>query len=241
MDSLPCTILIPCAGASARFSSRISMPKALLQFSYKGKYGTMLDHIVPKFESLHAHTTIICRDSQADFFNSVPYRIQTLNHTIGQADTVRQGAPNLPGLDFLVINCDNAIDSNELESFVYTCRDKDVNVGAMVLKATSERYGYVDDYPYFIAGAEKAPISAYALAGAFYFRNASVVRSAYAQAVPDYKGYGREGYESELYLSQLFRYMPAPKLAYLISKDNLHEWGTPEQLEADESVRVSWP
>lgn len=234
MDSLPCTILIPCAGSSARFSSKTAMPKALLRFHYKGRFGTMLSHIAPSFKSAQNFVAIVCRNSQSGFFDEIPYRLVSIARTIGQADTVRQGAFRVM-TDLLVINCDNVIDADKLEEFVVFCRGAQAKVGAVVFKASSERYGYVDDFPYFINGAEKSPISDYALAGAFYFQNSQMLSDAFSAAA---RSLG--DYEGELYLSHLFRYLPAPKAAYLIEKHQLHEWGTPEQLEVDPTVLIDW-
>lgn len=212
------------------------MPKPLLKFLYKEKFGMMLEHVIPTFSTISTNVVVGYRAMQSGFFHhELPgYSQVQLHRTIGQADTVRQMAETVDG-DLLVINSDNAFEPNVLEHFVMRCRDEKANVGAVVFEADSERYGYVDDYPFFIGGAEKAPISPYALAGAFYFKHNAIISAAHRQAMLNLAPF-----EGELYLSHLFMYMPSPKLAHLIDYASVHEWGTPELLEKDPTVLVNW-
>jgi NDP-sugar pyrophosphorylase family protein len=150
-------------------------------------------------------------------------------NTDGQAHTVYQAIDNLShAQEIVVINCDNAFDTN-LDDFVEQCRDHEVMAGAIVFRSNGERkYGYVDmpdtGSPFFYRGVEKDPISPWALAGAFYFRNSAIFKDAF------------ESGPSTQYISGLFERIPIAKMAYVIRRYELHEWGTPEDIIADHTV-----
>lgn len=232
MDSLPCTLIIPACGDSVRFQHKTMLPKGAIKFKWRGEVKSMVQHIVPK--GWNGSVVLGCkREDAAKFPYAKNMQICPMLPTAGQAQTVRMMALVLlraytPATDLLVVNSDNAFDEGVLENFLEHCRALDAAVGAMVFGPTEnfERYGYVDGWPRFTYGAEKKAISKFALAGAFYFKSAGLI---VAHSDP-----------RAAYLSEWFIRMPAEKVSYCIRKEALHEWGTAELLEADESVTVDW-
>lgn len=230
MDSLPCTLIIPAAGDSVRFRDKTSVPKGLVRFGWKGRVATMIEHIVPR--RWNGKVVVACKiaDMQ-EFRRRLPNSMSVLGitPTSGQSETVINVAAYSAGTDILVVNSDNAFEEGVLEDFVDTCRANEAMCGAVTFRpapnADPYRYGYVDDHPYFKVGAEKVPISRYAVAGAFYFQSWKVI--------------SRFVGGSQHYISEWFIDIPKPKLSYEIHPSKLFEWGTWETLE--ESVgSVMW-
>jgi hypothetical protein len=232
MDSLPCTLIIPAAGDSVRFQDRTTVPKGIIRFAWRGRYSTMIGHIVPY--GWDGRVMVGVKNADVDFFTErLPrsYQIIGMEPTTGQAETVRNMALDIPACDseddVLIVNSDNGFDPGVLENFMRYCRDEEACCGALVFNPNGnlERYGYVDGCPNFTHGAEKSPISKYALAGAFYFRSPGIII--------------RHGVSLSGYISDWFLDMPKPKRSFLIPAHALHEWGTSELLEKD-ADRVDW-
>lgn len=225
-------LLIPAAGESRRFAEQgYEGPKGLLKVHWNGETLTMLEHIVNSID-MRMPTVIGCRPPDyVAFVQTLPRcEVQAIRDSTGQADTVAQMAAELEHSDeMLVINSDNVFDQQAALHLVAQSRRTNAIVGALVFLADHERYGFVDGYPFFNAGAEKVPISKYALAGAFYFRSAREVLAAWDK-------FKKHSSDAERYLSGMFQHFDGPKVSVLIDKDLLHEWGTPESLSADQTV-----
>jgi dTDP-glucose pyrophosphorylase len=228
---MSCTLLIPAAGESSRFRAQYGgVPKGLIRFGWRTGEKTMIEHCVPR--GWEGNVVVMCREQDADLFAAeLPstWFLQSVPHTTGQADTVQQAWVPADH-EVLVVNCDNGFE-NGMGMFLTACRRFKASAGAVVMPGRgNRRYGYVDDYPLFRRAVEKSAISNYALAGAFYFQNIETIKDAYALLIAEGAGAG------ERYLSALFERITGPKVAYHISKNELHEWGTPELLHADHSV-----
>lgn len=232
MDRMSCTLLIPAAGASQRFQARTPLPKGVLTLHWNGVAKAMIDHIVPMNWEGAVHVGV--RNADAAIFRerirNEQAHIQPMHPTSGQAETVRNLAlMSSEEDDVMVVNSDNAFRPGVLMNFLDYCRHMELHLGVLVFKPTGnlERYGYVDRHPSFTCGVEKSPISQYALAGAFYFSSPSMIIR--------YAGIRTH------YVSEWFIDVPKPKMSYLIPQHELHEWGTPEALEADvEVTRIEW-
>lgn len=233
------TTLVLAAGESERFArAGITKPKGLLRMVWSKREACMLEHSA----QLYAETPtriVIKTDKLSQFFNGiVTFRVNLfcITETRGQADSAQQGVESLEG-PIVVVNCDNGF-SLSLDTFARNCIDKGVLAGALVFPSNRElRYGYVDDMPFFDFGAEKAAISNWALAGAFYFKDRHVLREAYKCDLAALKARGVSN--AEIYLSHLFKWIPGQKLAVPIARSVLHEWGTPMELAADKTVEVT--
>lgn len=229
MDDMPYTLVIPAGGDSARFAARgYKGPKGLLKFEWKEKYATMLEHVVSD-----KRCSVIARQEWASvFFRVLPenFNVVAVPGTEGQAHTVYQGVYqgvyySPIATDFVVMNCDNAFDE-PLDIFVAKCREQEAVCGAVVFESKRElKYGYVSDAPFFIRGAEKNPISPFALAGAFYFKSRDVFLT----------GFKRVGRTPE-YISEMFAAIVGTKYAHVIPRTSLHEWGTPDDILTDSTV-----
>jgi NDP-sugar pyrophosphorylase family protein len=197
----------------------------------------MIEHCVPLSWNGDVFIGVKQEDSSI-FFERLPEKLTVvpMPPTQGQAETIWRMLNAISqyytSTDFLIINSDNAFDDPCLETFVSDCRKREACFGALTFMPTEnkERYGYVDAHPIFTFGAEKDPISAHALAGAFYLRSFKVLQSAAKKA----------GKHKAAYLSDLFQFIDGKKVSIHIPKMALHEWGTPETLEADPGVSVDW-
>lgn len=225
------TVLIPAAGKSERFKNvGISKPKGLLQMEWRDRTATMIEHVMPRNNS---PVRIGCRaEDHTHFERSLAHirkELWPIVATHGQSHTCAQMSKGIDG-PVLVINSDNGFDC-DLDEFFSECVRTDANAGAVVFISNGERkYGYVNEIPWFTFALEKAPISTYALAGAFYFKSAMVLQLAHSLTFKNNL--------SEQYLSEIFKVIPHGKLAYRIPRSELHEWGTPIDLLADASVKV---
>jgi len=224
MGSVSCTLVIPAAGDSIRFRHKTPVPKGIIKFSWNGDKKTMIEHIIPSDWEGPVIVATKWEDETA-FKRALSDRILVIGMapTSGQAETILNASYFVHGMgDVLVVNSDNAFREGVLTTFLDTCRANDCNVGALTFKPDTDftRYGYVDGHPKFYTGAEKVPISAYALAGAFYFRSAAFIAK-HAEL------------RTASYVSEWFTHMPQPKLSVEISREDLHEWGTAESLEKD--------
>lgn len=232
MDDLQCTLVIPAAGQSTRFRP---LNKILLKFMRGGKYGTMLEHAVPP--EWRGPVRVAVRQCDLTSMPAFVDHLMVPRHptfiaisdTRGQAHTVVQAVDNVMD-DILVINSDNGFDGDVTE-WVRLFRQQGAQAGAVVFNSSEKRYGYVNTWPYFTHCAEKHPISMFALAGAFYFKDRETLVDAYLQAELN-------NFRGELYLSDLYRYIAGKKVAHLIPRAHLHEWGTPEAFEADTGEKI---
>lgn len=235
MDRMPCSILIPAAGDSVRFKEKTPLPKGLIRFKWRGVRKTMIEHCVPS--AIYGSVFVGCKKRELPQFRTrLPgfYHFVPMDPTSGQAETVLRMALHMQNFqtDLLIINSDNAFNYPTLENFVHTCRIEEVTLGALTFcpKSNKNRYGYVDSHPHFTHGREKLPISLHALAGAFYVSSTDTLIDAARTAHDEAAGY----------LSEMFIFITGKKLSVEITEFSLHEWGTPETLEADETVTIDW-
>lgn len=193
----------------------------------------MLSHAMPSLtqmmNGLFTSSVVACQTKHETLFRKAldmpesteppvgSLRLFTIEDSVSQADTVYRATRDIQ-TDILVVNCDNGFKGSVLYDFVIACRAVSADIGAVVFPSMSERYGYVDDAPFFDKGAEKIAISKWALAGAFYYRSPDVIFKP-----PSGKNY----------LSELFGAARPVKLAYRIQCDQFSEWGTPQKLFSD--------
>lgn len=241
-DTTHCSLLIPAAGDSKRFSDAgVHKPKGLIRSKWRlnqvtVRNGTMIEHVVPI--GWNGPVRVACKLDCFDIFkNELPkdYDVFPIASSLGQADTVVQACKDLRN-DILVVNSDNGF-SHDLNLFIDHCRESKASCGAVVFRSNKEpRYGYINSFPFFEYGIEKNPISSWALAGAFYFKNAATLTKAALLILSD-----PLIRQQEIYLSDLFYYVKGLKIAYAIPRDELYEWGTPVQLMKDKSLDVDLP
>jgi len=237
-------LLIPAAGESRRFAEAgYQKPKGLLKMGWRGKRRTMIEHVVESVSDSLA-PLIGCRPQDWEAFAAAlpaDYVVIPVGASMGQADTVARlaCAPHIGAYDqLLVVNSDNAfaVKEHRLTTFAHNWyANSKASAGAVVFDANEYRFGYIDAYPDFNFGIEKKPISRYALAGAFFFRSARILLDAWAEWRRDSKP------DDEPYLSGLFKYIEGPKLASMIDRNQLHEWGTPQAIAEDKTVTFIEP
>lgn len=234
-----CSLLIPAAGDSKRFSDvGIHKPKGLIRSVWtidklgETREGTMIQHVVPL--NWIGKIRVACKLEYKDVFTEAlpkDWDIFPIISSRGQADTVWQACQDLPG-DILIINSDNGF-SHDLCQFVNQCRVNKASCGAVVFTSKNNRYGFINNFPLFEFGVEKIPISKYALAGAFYFKSARTIMDASIITLNDLMLRN-----AEIYLSDLFLSIDGLKMGYLIPQDELFEWGAPAQMLKDKSLKI---
>lgn len=229
-------LIIPACGKSQRFKDKgVMKPKGLIYFGL-GKDGhsvgkTMIEHAIPT--GYEDRTFVIVEDPMFSTFRTALPRhigVHSIPHSTDQlmtlVKTCRMFAPDEVG-GILVINCDNKFSDEKIAELVNIKE----NVGAIVFETDpNPAFGYVNDFPLFSHGAEKQPISRYAIGGAFYFSNTQMVIEAHQDLLASqHFDTSRAG---GLYISHLFEFMHGPKRAILEDRKNIFDFGTPELLSS---------
>lgn len=158
--------------------------------------------------------------------------------TQGQADTMLQALRAIPQEgELLVVNCDNGFAPGVLNRLVHEGRHYH-SVAAITMQVSGEhRWSWVDGHPRFHSAAEKRMISPFALAGAYYFPSLEeahvcverAVNSACETMINAQTGEATL-HAREPYLSEMFRWLPDPKISVEIDKNHFYDWGTPAAL-----------
>lgn len=227
MDDLSYALVIPAGGDSMRFKAKgFKEPKGLIKLTWRDKEATMLEHIVGDSNLCYL---VVKQEWYNTFLKTLPgnFMIKSIYSTEGQAHTVYQFLFEnafARDMDIVIVNCDNAFDM-PLSEFVKQCRANDADCGVMVFESAGEtKYGYVNNAPFFQFGKEKVAISPFALAGTFYFKNRSIFLAAHRAT------------NQPIYISDMFGAIKGVRYAYVINRDDLHEWGTPEDILNDKTV-----
>lgn len=209
-------VLIPACGHSQRFRDEgILTPKALIRFSLDGgPEMTMLEHAVPSRHHDRVFVVVLEKDYKL-FSDALPPRFSIIPVIAsgGQLSSIVQGAFYLGDDPLLVVNCDNKFRDDDLDSLMNVEED----VGALVFESNSTSFGYIDSYPIFKQGREKICISRYAVAGAFFFRQASIFKK-------------NTRYLLGNYLTEFFQQIKGDKRAILIDREKMYDFGTPQLL-----------
>lgn len=242
------TTLVLAAGYSQRFREKYGPdypPKQFLQFrpTRRADPAQMWENVThglsmgsrfyAAFQHQHAHWL---RDSRRQ-----PTAYVWLHPTRGQADTLLQALRRIPCPDeLLVVNCDNGFGHGVLNRLVQEGRHHRQVAAVTMLRRNEKRWSFVDGHPTFHRAAERRMLTPFALAGAYYFPNADEAMYAAERAVAN-------AYEEspmtldgspvptsvrlrEPYISEMFGWMPDPKLSVEIDPGHFHDWGTPETL-----------
>lgn len=222
------SIVIPAAGNSIRFAAAgYRGPKALVKFRYNDEFQTMIEHVAQRNDGC----IVVCKRADFNMFkrNLPHFFVRPIESTEGQAHTVFQGIWDLVNKEYLIVNWDCAFEDGLFDRFVTACREKNAEMGTVVFnnsRAGEDGRDYVDQVPFFTRGARQ-PISPYAVAGAFYFKS----RASFSIA---YKNLPRP----PQYISQMFGRVVGVHFAYEIDRNQVHEWGTPEDLVNDPAVTL---
>ena len=216
-------LIIPACGNSQRFRDvGIGRPKGLIRWDGK----TMIEHVVPN--QLEWRTIVVVKKADEKMFRAelpLGFEVLPISSSVGQMDTVLQALDTdlVPhGQKIIVVNCDDKFPAQRLQELA----DLKAQAGVLVFETEpNARYGYIDHFPEFSFGAEKNPISRYALAGAFMFKD----KHTFAHAV--YGGAAKwHNHRGEYYLSHLFEHINGKKEAVLLDHKEIIDFGTPEAL-----------
>lgn len=232
-------VLIPAAGGSRRFAEAgISLPKGLIRFRWRQSAPrTMIEHVACRDNRLSqsAHFYVGMSDSLGvdPRWNACPMPKVDVGHTRGQAETVLRmlRALKIDDEPVLVLNSDCGF-TYPLSTFIMQAG---AFVGAaLVFQSASRAYSYVRGMPLFYSAQEKEPISRWAMAGAYFFPRAGVLREAIERQIG-----ANHQHAGEFYLSGSLTYMVGEEmLAVPMEREQWHCWGTPEDLARDPQVQV---
>lgn len=241
MSRLP-TIIIPAAGNSRRFKDiGIDTPKGLIRFTRDGFTGAMLEHILCDLLTHdHAPPMIIVNENTSFPMKNFEHLVEVVRvaPTWGQAHTVYLGLETLDEITLsgpvLVLNSDVGYDYS-LDVF---CRQaQDFAAAALVFPGEGDTaFSYVDNFPIFSEALEKQAISNWAMAGAYYFSDGHDLRSALKAQLDS-----GVRHANEFYLSGTFQYHRETKIAIAMQRNQLLQWGTPEDLARDKKVTIEDP
>lgn len=247
MAALHRVVLIPAAGRSTRFKAAgIQTPKALLEFHWEYLHyrQTMVQHVVDRLDDVGDTGTSIYIGVPADetdaFFRRLPgwWHVIPIRESKGQADTVLQLAevavkPLFPGDEspqVIVANCDAG---TTYPLGVFAQQAATFPGAALVFPGNGETaYSYATRFPLFRFVHEKLVASPWAMAGFYSFRHLRELIAACHKAKAEHEGLDRQ---HEFYLSSVFHHLPGQCLAIAMPREQLHVWGTPEDLARDRS------
>lgn len=220
-------ILIPAAGESARYREEgYDLPKHMLRVTYGGINGTMLGHVL-EYVPKDMDVLVGVRQAVPDLHPRVMTTV--VEHTAGQADTVRQMLEEVDIDDgVIVMDCDTLV----LKEDVYRIRNLMAEWSAVVLVAEN-RYdrsmSRVDHVPHPTVFVEKKDISQWGVVSVRAFHNAGLLRGTLRQVVDEHRQIG-----TEPYLSHVLNRYPGTKYA-LVTKEYT-DWGVPEKLRRSGAV-----
>lgn len=237
-------IVIPMAGESSRFKIKgYTQPKFMLPLWS----GYVFDYVLKGFECWYdkEHFLFICRDSQShiDFIRERikylgvdSFTIVALNEpTKGQADTVYQGISRLPGVlseSLYIYNIDTIRSTIEpLNSIFANFKESDIDGYLETIQSEGSNWSNVIVDPTspvrVLRTSEKMNEPPFCSTGLYYFRNASLFRSAFEDGVDKQKG--------EIYIAPLYNYLISNGSTILnncISSKLIKFCGVPSEYEA---------
>jgi hypothetical protein len=195
----------------------------------------MIEHVLDH-EWINACKIIVATRAEEgeQFAAALPeeWTVCALPETDGQADTVRRTivAEQIQG-PVLVINSDNRIEY----PLMALCQQGQSYAAATLVftGAGDTAYSYVEEFPLFHRAWEKRACSPWAIAGAFYFKDARTIKL----AIESQRDTQTE-HAGEYYLSGSMEYLAMDKLAVVMPKIMLRGWGTPEELARDPDVAI---
>lgn len=241
MSRLP-TVIIPAAGNSRRFrDAGIDIPKGLIRFKRGDVTGAMLEHILCDYlEQADCEPPLIVVNENTAFpMQNFSFMVEVARvpATLGQAHTVFLGLETLGDAiegPILVLNSDVGYEY-PLEVF---CRQaQSFSAAALVFPGEGDTaFSYVDSFPLFTQAREKQVISNWAMAGAYYFSNGFELKCALRSQINS-----GARHANEFYLSGTFGYLSGEKIAISMQRNQLLQWGTPEDLARDKKVRIEDP
>jgi NDP-sugar pyrophosphorylase family protein len=237
-------VIVPAAGHGQRYKDvGVFVPKPLIRFNWRNQgERTMIEHAVGPLSSVE-RVVVVCRGHDLEAFcAAVPrhWKLVPVQDTRGQSDSVRIGLDyamqtwNQRDQQVIVINTDAGF-AYPLDVFYQQA--KGFNGAVMVFRGHGDTsYSYINDFPLFSTAEEKRPISSWAMAGAYYFRDSQRLFEALIKQAHD-----NITHAGELYLSGVYNtgpYRLTQFLAVAMHRWQLNVWGTPEDLARDGTVGI---
>ena len=252
------TIVMPAAGQGMRFlRAGVTTPKPLISFSLESWFGDqvrkpMFAHAMAGCDPIWEAVIGIPVGKVGDYWHAVRdshgarpgvNHYITIAHSSGQSHTIQQLLGHVHDGEVLVLNSDQSFAPGVLQNFVSRARELVYDKAVICFASRSPAYSYVEVLPEsqndheatFASAVEKHPVSTWAIAGAFWFRDARQLARALTrqEAV--------SGTDEERYLSEAMNCLPGRGWALRIPDHQMRRWGTPEDLAQDAMVRTLDP
>lgn len=168
-------VLIPMAGEGQRFrEAGYDKPKPFIQVGDKKMVELVIDNITPTNVGsivLVTRTHHNCKQELAETNHELTI-VELDNPTEGSLQTILHAEQFIEGRGLVLANCDQKI-IFDVNDFINKC--KDLDGGLITFPSSNKHHSYVtvDDEDIITSIIEKEVISNIAVAGVYYFKNAS--------------------------------------------------------------------
>lgn len=222
-------IIIPAAGESTRFmAAGYKKAKPWITFARHEEQTpiTMLEHVLryldPLPREMERRVVMASHHSPKKVVQGVSPVMVRDSH--GQAESVMAALSGDQADDDVIVMNVDAVFNYPIKTFYEQVQHQES--AALVFKGGKDlSYSYVDGYPLFYRACEKDAVSPWAMAGLYYFRSVSAMKSAWNKQQDL-----QVRHNGEFYLSGLMTCMKSASLAVCIPADDIVSFGTPELL-----------
>lgn len=229
-------LIMPMAGRGSRFSSQgFDFPKPLIKI-YEKPFFYWAARSVSKFVKLASIDFVVLQEHidryhidesiRADFPNAGIHILPEV--TEGAVITCMKGINDIDDdLPVVFNDCDHLFKSSSFNEFCNNDFSKNVDGILLTFPADEAKYSFVgkDEHGNVIRTVEKEVISNEAICGCYYFRNASVFKSAAEQYLTQCK-------YSEYFMSGVYNVMIENQKRVRSMKTDFHvPFGVPEEYE----------
>lgn len=237
------SLVIPLAGEGSRFKKTgWNIPKPFIPIQGK----TMIDRVLESFDQAIQNKYIdrivlIVRSSMLHEFScelrKISEKYATTDVSFVEAKSLTQGAAcsvllsreKLQGGPLLIADCDTSYRQNAIYRMCETITTEKPNIAVACFWSDSDRFSYIDNTVFPPSVAEKRVISHDALSGLYYFSSAD---DFFSETIKAMIYNDRE--KGEFYISKILGNLAKDKKQHVtlihFDKDEIHCYGTPEQL-----------
>jgi UDP-N-acetylglucosamine diphosphorylase / glucose-1-phosphate thymidylyltransferase / UDP-N-acetylgalactosamine diphosphorylase / glucosamine-1-phosphate N-acetyltransferase / galactosamine-1-phosphate N-acetyltransferase len=243
MNNMSISLVIPLAGEGSRFKNNgWNIPKPFIPIQGK----TMINRVLESFDQAIQHKFIdrivlIVRSPMLHEFScelrEISEKYATTEVGFIEAKALTQGAAcsvlltreKLQGESLLIADCDTSYEQNAIYRMCQRISTEKPNIAVSCFTSDSDRFSYIDNTTFPPTVAEKRVISHNALSGLYYFSSADDFFSETIKAM-----IYNDRDKGEFYISKILGNLANDKkqgvMLIHFDKDEIHCYGTPEQL-----------